>query len=33
MGPDFSVITDAMVIVIISIVFVLIAGRAFERKK
>lgn len=33
MSPDFSIITDVMVIIIISIVFVLIAGRAFERKK
>ena len=32
MGPDFSLITDATVIIITSIVFVLIAGKAFERK-
>ncbi len=33
MGPDFSPITDAAVIFLLSITFVLIAGRAFERKK
>lgn len=33
MGPDFSLITDATVVIITSIIFVLIAGKAFERKK
>ena len=32
MAPDFSLMTSALVIVILSIVFVLLAGRAFERK-
>jgi ABC-2 type transport system permease protein len=33
MGPDFSLITDATVIVLMSIIFVLTAGKVFERKK
>jgi len=33
MGPDFSPITDAAVIFLLSIAFVLIAARLFERKK
>jgi ABC-2 type transport system permease protein len=33
MGPDFSLITDTAVIIILSITFVLIAAKAFERKK
>jgi ABC-2 type transport system permease protein len=32
MGPDFSLITSALVIICSSVVFVLIAGKAFERK-
>ena len=32
MAPDFSIMTSALVIIISSIVFVLLAGRAFERK-
>jgi ABC-2 type transport system permease protein len=32
MAPDFSLMTSALVIIISSIVFVLLAGRAFERK-
>jgi len=32
MGPDFSIMTSATVIILTSIVFVLIAGKAFERK-
>jgi len=32
MAPDFSIMTSALVIIISSIVFVLVAGRAFERK-
>jgi len=32
MGPDFSIITSASVILLASIAFVLIAGKAFERK-
>jgi ABC-2 type transport system permease protein len=33
MGPDFSLTTDAAAIIITSIIFVLIAGKTFERKK
>jgi len=33
MGPDFPLIADAAIIIIISIIFVLVAGRSFERKK
>jgi ABC-2 type transport system permease protein len=33
MGPDFSILTSLMVIVVTSVVFVLIGGRAFERKE
>jgi len=33
MGPDFSLTTDAAAIIITSIIFILIAGKAFERKK
>lgn len=33
MGPDFSPITDAVIIFILSIAFVLIAARLFEKKK
>ena len=33
MGPDFSPVTDAAVIIILSCIFVIIAGRAFEKKK
>ena len=33
MGPDFSPIADASIIFLLSIVFVLIAARLFERKK
>jgi len=33
MGPDFSPIADALIIFLLSIAFVLIAARAFERKK
>ncbi|OGW41093.1 MAG: hypothetical protein A2Y97_12330 [Nitrospirae bacterium RBG_13_39_12] len=33
MGPDFPFMADAIVIIVISIIFVLIAGKAFERKK
>jgi ABC-2 type transport system permease protein len=32
MAPDFSIMTSALVIIISSVVFVLLAGRAFERK-
>jgi ABC-2 type transport system permease protein len=32
MAPDFSIMTSALVIIISSVVFVLVAGRAFERK-
>jgi ABC-2 type transport system permease protein len=32
MAPDFSIVTSALVIIISSVVFVLVAGRAFERK-
>jgi hypothetical protein len=32
MGPDFPVMTSALVITLSSVVFVLIAGKAFERK-
>jgi ABC-2 type transport system permease protein len=32
MAPDFSLMTSALVIIISSIVFVLLAGKAFERK-
>jgi ABC-2 type transport system permease protein len=32
MGPDFSIMTSTTVIILTSIVFVLIAGKAFERK-
>jgi ABC-2 type transport system permease protein len=32
MGPDFSLITSSLVIICSSVIFVLIAGRAFERK-
>jgi len=32
MGPDFSLITSSLVIICSSVVFVLIAGKAFERK-
>lgn len=32
MGPDFSIITNIAVILLTSIAFVLIAGKAFERK-
>jgi len=32
MSPDFPFIIDAAVIIITSIVFVIIAGKAFERK-
>jgi len=32
MAPDFPLMTSALVIIISSIVFVLVAGRAFERK-
>ena len=33
MGPDFSLATDAAAIIIASIIFILIAGKTFERKK
>jgi len=33
MGPDFPLVADAAVIIIISVLFVLVAARAFERKK
>jgi ABC-2 type transport system permease protein len=33
MGPDFSPIADASIIFLLSIAFVLIAAKAFERKK
>ena len=33
MGPDFSPIADAAIIFLLSIIFVLIAARLFERKK
>jgi ABC-2 type transport system permease protein len=33
MGPDFLLITDAAVIIILSITFVIISGKLFERKK
>ena len=33
MGPDFPLVADAIVIIIISVIFVLVAGRSFERKK
>jgi ABC-2 type transport system permease protein len=33
MGPDFSLLTNASVIFVTSLVFVLVAGRAFERKQ
>ncbi len=33
MGPDFSLLTSISVIVISSMIFVLLAGRAFERKQ
>jgi ABC-2 type transport system permease protein len=33
MGPDFSLATDAAAIIITSIIFILIAGKTFERKK
>jgi ABC-2 type transport system permease protein len=33
MGPDFPFMADAVVIIVISIVFVLLAASAFERKK
>lgn len=33
MGPDFSILTSLMVIIVTSVVFVLIGGRAFERKE
>jgi len=33
MGPDFSPVADAAVIFLLSVVFVLIAARLFERKK
>jgi ABC-2 type transport system permease protein len=33
MGPDFSLIADAAIIFLLSIAFVLIAARLFERKK
>jgi ABC-2 type transport system permease protein len=32
MGPDFPIMTSALVIIISSVAFVLIAGKAFERK-
>src|SRR4030065_1318896 len=32
MGPDFSIMTSATVIILTSIIFVLIAGKSFERK-
>lgn len=32
MGPDFNIITDLSVVIITSIAFVLIGGKAFERK-
>jgi ABC-2 type transport system permease protein len=32
MAPDFSIMTSALVIIVSSIVFVLVAGKAFERK-
>lgn len=32
MGPDFSILTSTAVIIFTSILFVLIAGKAFERK-
>jgi ABC-2 type transport system permease protein len=32
MAPDFSITTSALVIIISSVAFVLVAGRAFERK-
>jgi hypothetical protein len=33
MGPDFSSMADAAIIFLLSIAFVLIAARLFERKK
>jgi len=33
MGPDYSIITSASVIILTSIAFVVIAGRAFEKKR
>jgi len=33
MGPDFSLLTNASVIFLTSLVFVLVAGKAFERKQ
>jgi ABC-2 type transport system permease protein len=33
MGPDFSFIIDIMVIILTSIIFVIIAGKSFERKE
>jgi hypothetical protein len=33
MGPDFSLVTDAAVILFTSFIFVFVAGKAFERKQ
>jgi len=33
MGPDFSLLTSALVIVLASLVFIFAAGKAFERKQ
>ncbi len=33
MGPDFSLLTNALVIVLASLVFIFAAGKAFERKQ
>jgi len=33
MGPDFSLVTDAAVILFTSCIFVFVAGKAFERKQ
>jgi len=33
MSPDFSIITDILIIVFISVIFTFIGGKTFERKK